>query len=146
MPWRERYTFFFFILALSTTLITQFILRGDYKHVNFDQLLRIKMPDSLLPQNAQMTVCSLPFEQQIPFLTNYEKGPYEQFILFGDSITQMSCTQDLGFAWTPALQNGEPRLSSITWPLSLSIALTNISSHIHSVYIRNLDVINRGFK
>lgn len=44
---------------------------------------------------------------KIPFLTDYEKGPYEQFILFGDSITQMSCAQDLGFAWTPALQNGE---------------------------------------
>lgn len=45
-------------------------------------------------------------------------GPYDQFILFGDSITQQSCNQDQGFALTPALQD---------------------------VYIRRLDVINRGF-
>lgn len=56
---------------------------------------------------------------ELPFLTDDEKGPYEQFILFGDSITQMSCSQDLGFAWTPALQNGEPRLSLISWAFAL---------------------------
>ncbi|KAK2762575.1 hypothetical protein FQN54_000748 [Arachnomyces sp. PD_36] len=44
--------------------------------------------------------------------------PYDQFILFGDSITQGSHNQDLGFAFAPALQND---------------------------YIRRLDVINRGF-
>ncbi|OAX78108.1 hypothetical protein ACJ72_07588, partial [Emergomyces africanus] len=32
---------------------------------------------------------------------------YEQFILFGDSITQGSCDQGKGFAFTPALQNGQ---------------------------------------
>jgi len=99
MPLSERYTLLSLILALSTTLLTQFFLR-DWKHVNFDQILRIKMAELPLPVN------------------NVQMGPYEQFILFGDSITQMSCAQDLGFAWTPALQN---------------------------VYIRNLDVINRGF-
>lgn len=36
-----------------------------------------------------------------------EKGPYDQFILFGDSITEQSCSQDWGFALTPALQDGE---------------------------------------
>lgn len=30
----------------------------------------------------------------------------EQFVLFGDSITQQSASQALGFAWTPALQDG----------------------------------------
>lgn len=60
MPWRELYILLFFILAFSTILITQFVLRGDYKLVNFDQILWIKMPDFLLPQNAQMTVCSTP--------------------------------------------------------------------------------------
>ncbi|TIA40119.1 GDSL lipase/acylhydrolase family protein [Aureobasidium pullulans] len=42
----------------------------------------------------------------------------EQFVLFGDSITQQSASQAKGFAWTPALQDA---------------------------YIRRLDVINRGF-
>ena len=43
---------------------------------------------------------------------------YDQFVLFGDSITEQACTQDRGFAFMPALQNA---------------------------YIRRLDVINRGF-
>ncbi|KAH0223690.1 hypothetical protein KCU90_g25703, partial [Aureobasidium melanogenum] len=42
----------------------------------------------------------------------------EQFVLFGDSITQQSASQAKGFGWTPALQDA---------------------------YIRRLDVINRGF-
>lgn len=33
--------------------------------------------------------------------------PYDQFILFGDSITQMSCNQALGFAFAAELQEGE---------------------------------------
>lgn len=44
--------------------------------------------------------------------------PYDQFILFGDSITQMSSDPDLGFGLHGALQNA---------------------------YSRRLDVINRGF-
>ncbi|KAI9927673.1 hypothetical protein ASPWEDRAFT_176155 [Aspergillus wentii DTO 134E9] len=44
--------------------------------------------------------------------------PYDQFILFGDSITQMSCSQERGFGFHPALQDA---------------------------YVRRLDVINRGF-
>ncbi|KAL2047086.1 hypothetical protein N7G274_001105 [Stereocaulon virgatum] len=40
------------------------------------------------------------------------------FLLFGDSITQQSCDQEAGFAFSPALQNA---------------------------FIRRLDVINRGF-
>ncbi|KAK9602658.1 hypothetical protein V6Z96_004229 [Aspergillus fumigatus] len=44
--------------------------------------------------------------------------PYDQFILFGDSITQMSSDQSMGFGFQPALQDA---------------------------YHRRLDVINRGF-
>ncbi|KKK13998.1 hypothetical protein ARAM_006906 [Aspergillus rambellii] len=44
--------------------------------------------------------------------------PYDQFILFGDSITQMSSSQEMGFGFQPALQDA---------------------------YSRVLDVINRGF-
>ncbi|KAK3176884.1 hypothetical protein OEA41_008210 [Lepraria neglecta] len=48
----------------------------------------------------------------------HSQGPYDQFLLFGDSITQQSCDQASGFAFSPALQNA---------------------------FIRRLDVINRGF-
>ncbi|KAL4785794.1 SGNH hydrolase-type esterase domain-containing protein [Aspergillus varians] len=44
--------------------------------------------------------------------------PYDQFLLFGDSITQLSSSQELGFGLQPALQHD---------------------------YSRVLDVINRGF-
>ena len=40
-------------------------------------------------------------------------GPYPQFILFGDSITQWSSEQELGFNFMPALQNGK-RVAAIT--------------------------------
>ncbi|PWY68615.1 GDSL Lipase/Acylhydrolase family protein [Aspergillus heteromorphus CBS 117.55] len=43
--------------------------------------------------------------------------PYDQFFLFGDSITEYSCGQDMGFGFHPALQNA---------------------------YSRRLDVVNRG--
>ncbi|EKV05256.1 GDSL Lipase/Acylhydrolase family protein [Penicillium digitatum PHI26] len=43
--------------------------------------------------------------------------PYDQFLLFGDSITQMACNQERGFAFHAALQES---------------------------YSRRLDVINRG--
>ncbi|KAI9832649.1 MAG: hypothetical protein M1819_004234 [Sarea resinae] len=33
-------------------------------------------------------------------------APYDQFLLFGDSLTQQSSSQDRGFAFAPALQNG----------------------------------------
>ncbi|KAF2846419.1 SGNH hydrolase [Plenodomus tracheiphilus IPT5] len=45
-------------------------------------------------------------------------APYEQFFLFGDSITQESFNQDRGFGFSAALQ---------------------------AAYIRRLDVVNRGF-
>lgn len=36
-----------------------------------------------------------------------QKGPLDQFVLFGDSILQQSCDQVKGFAFCPALQNGK---------------------------------------
>jgi len=45
-------------------------------------------------------------------------GPYDQFILFGDSLMEFSANQSLGFGFMPALQHE---------------------------YVRKLDVINRGF-
>lgn len=33
-------------------------------------------------------------------------GPYDQFLLFGDSITQFSNCQEQGFAFAAALQDG----------------------------------------
>lgn len=36
-----------------------------------------------------------------------ESKPYDQFILFGDSITQMACNQALGFAFAAELQEGK---------------------------------------
>lgn len=38
------------------------------------------------------------------------QGPYDQFLLFGDSLTQQSCSQAEGFAFTPALQDGMTKL------------------------------------
>ena len=40
--------------------------------------------------------------------------PYDQFSLFGDSITEYSNAQDMGFGFSAALQNGR---QSITNPL-----------------------------
>lgn len=33
--------------------------------------------------------------------------PYDQFILFGDSITQFSVSQANGFGFNPAIQDGQ---------------------------------------
>jgi hypothetical protein len=61
--------------------------------------------------------------------------PYDQFILFGDSITQMSYKQEIGFGFGAQLQEG--RLT----------VLAQFFQHADpsSVYARKLDVINRGF-
>lgn len=32
--------------------------------------------------------------------------PYDQFVLFGDSITQLACSQTPGFGFFSALQDG----------------------------------------
>ena len=53
-----------------------------------------------------------------PHLSTKRNHNYDQIILFGDSITQQSESQDSGFGFGPALRNE---------------------------YIRKLDVVNRGF-
>ena len=50
--------------------------------------------------------------------SQHGKRTYSQFLLFGDSITEMGEVQDYGYAFAPALR---------------------------STYIRRLDVVNRGF-
>lgn len=71
------------------------------------------------------------FNHDVPY------GPYEQIILFGDSITQMASSQTNGFAFAPALQDGE-----FSYGFSRPfLAITDILSD----YARQLDVINRGF-
>lgn len=62
-------------------------------------------------------------------------NPYDQFILFGDSITQMSYNQDIGFGFGAQLQEGG-LISHYSWHNILTL---------YSVYARKLDVINRGF-
>lgn len=81
------------------------------------------------------------------------QGPYDQFLLFGDSITQQSCSQADGFAFSPALQDGMTR--PFRFPhkippirvLHLCLCLPTHSDHQSPrlAFIRRLDVINRGF-
>lgn len=60
--------------------------------------------------------------------------PYDQFILFGDSITQMGCNQELGFAFHAALQECESQLSHQVY----------LCTYETSAFSRRLDVVNRG--
>lgn len=59
-----------------------------------------------------------------PSVTVTTDGPYDQFLLFGDSITQGSDCQELGFAFAAALQDGNtltiprmppPRVRQLLW-------------------------------
>lgn len=45
--------------------------------------------------------------------------PYDQFILFGDSITQMSSNQERGFGLQPALQDGQITPISLSYRIML---------------------------
>lgn len=74
-------------------------------------------------------------------------------LLFGDSITQFSCSQDNGFALTPALQNGTLILvdaftfwtiMTFLYVIFALVALTNRRTP-YQAFIRRLDIINRGF-
>jgi hypothetical protein len=51
--------------------------------------------------------------------------PYDQFILFGDSITEMSYNQTLGFAFGAAMQDGA--FSNIPGPVKIRHAYPFIS-------------------
>jgi len=52
-----------------------------------------------------MSVDSEAVHDLCTFMTS-EGKPYDQFLLFGDSITEQSGTQERGFAFAPALQDG----------------------------------------
>jgi hypothetical protein len=52
-----------------------------------------------------MSVDSEAIDQSCTAITS-ECKPYDQFLLFGDSITEQSGTQERGFAFAPALQDG----------------------------------------
>ena len=45
--------------------------------------------------------------EESPVILRDQNGLLDQFILLGDSITQHSSNQELGFAFQPALQNGK---------------------------------------
>lgn len=66
----------------------------------------------------------------------FQAAPYEQFFLFGDSITQESFKQERGFGFSAELQGGPSRLA-LDQRMSLTLAVD---------YIRRLDVVNRGFR
>ena len=81
------------------------------------------------------------------------QGPYDQFLLFGDSLTERSCSQAEGFAFAPALQDGMSKVFSFRCkqafiPVSFHCLCTSSVSDGPShllAFIRRLDVINRGF-
>lgn len=66
--------------------------------------------------------------------------PYDQFILFGDSITQMSYNQEIGFGYGAQLQEG--MWMFLCWPSLIDLTQ---SDWFLLVYARKLDVVNRGF-
>lgn len=84
---------------------------------------------------------------------------YEQFLLFGDSITQFSNDQGLGFGFGAALQNGsflvrlvDLLMCTFFWWQLFSYDGEGIRGHAEkftdhfAAYVRRLDVINRGFR
>ena len=68
---------------------------------------------------------------------------YDQFILFGDSITQESGTQERGFGFARALQNGWYIGCSFLFLFDADLILY---SDIEQAYIRRLDIVNRGLR
>lgn len=72
--------------------------------------------------------------------------PYDQFLLFGDSITEMSASQALGFGFHPALQDGKRGSSCVPVMTYFRILLMGRFSFFFLLaYSRRLDVVNRGF-
>ncbi|WEW57814.1 hypothetical protein PRK78_003281 [Emydomyces testavorans] len=66
---------------------------------------------------------------------------FDQFIIFGDSITQQASAQESGFAFQPALQNACLCGSRFLWcDRELKLGPKRAE------YIRRLDVVNRGFR
>lgn len=92
-------------------------------------------------------------------LIESKPGPYHQFLLFGDSITQQSASQEQGFAFMPALQDSRflplrlpAAFSAIMLQVEKSVAFHSrledslLTQHPSLAYIRRLDVLNRGFR
>lgn len=80
---------------------------------------------------------------------------YEQFLLFGDSITQFSYDQRLEFGFGAALQNGQYLYLLINTHFTAVICFISRlkrrvlwlrNANIFVAYSRRLDVINRGFR
>lgn len=67
---------------------------------------------------------------------------YDQFILFGDSITQGDGNPELSFSCYQALQHGEGRCLH----LSHCALLVKVTDTHRSDYIRRVDIVNRGFR
>lgn len=51
-------------------------------------------------------------ESSVLFDANAAMKTYDQFVLFGDSITEQAASQSIGFAFAPALQDGMPHSTS----------------------------------
>ena len=56
---------------------------------------------------------------------------YDQFILFGDSITQQSGSQNTGFGFAPALQNGKSDTHMPIYLFNLSIITVKVIWPLH---------------
>lgn len=69
---------------------------------------------------------------------------YDQFFIFGDSITQFSYDQRLGFGFGAALESGE----SLCWLYSDIVQNSQEVADTFGLldYARRLDVVNRGFR
>ena len=63
------------------------------------------------------------------------QGPYDQFLLFGDSLTQQSCSQAAGFALTPALQDGTTTLHSPIFLLKHISIMSHTISHVLYLFL-----------
>lgn len=59
--------------------------------------------------------------------------PYDQFILFGDSITEFSCNQEQGFGFHPALQNGKYECRVSATPCFSPVVLFFLSMTVHAI-------------
>lgn len=73
------------------------------------------MGRSARPKAENMSTDDQAFGQ--PCISIATDKQYDQFVLFGDSITQQSGCQDRGFAFAPALQDGM-RTTSLSYPCS----------------------------
>jgi hypothetical protein len=76
------------------------------------------IPNLILNANPRImaaeTATSTPAAAPVP--PAQATGPYDQFILFGDSLMEFSANQALGFGFMPALQHGNMLHPSLRFP------------------------------